>query len=141
MRHLIFLLSLFFVTVTLHSQTIRYAYDNAGNRVERTIHLFQILPELRSEESDETALTDVVSEHTLKIYPNPTKGQFSVEVENFSNDTAGEVGLYDTAGKTVHRQTLISGLIRFDLSSNPAGIYILKIKINDKTTTWKIIKE
>jgi YD repeat-containing protein len=138
MKHLFFLLSLFFVTITLHSQTIRYAYDNAGNRVERTIHLTKSSPELRS---DETALTDVVSEHILKIYPNPTKGQFSVEVENFSSDTVGEAGLYDIAGKTVHRQTLTSGLIRFDLGNNPTGIYILKIKINDKTTTWKIIKE
>lgn len=137
MRPLLLLISFLFISGILSAQNVTYAYDNAGNRVERSILLRSAPPV-----SDETVfLEEILLEHTVKIYPNPTKGQFAVEIDNLSSDSSGKINLYDTNGKMIRERKVESGRIEFDLSNYATGIYILRISIDGVNTTWKVIKE
>ena len=81
---------------TLSAQTVRYAYDEAGNRVERYIDM---TPGLRSaaiaetEETEETnedtpreELQDRLLSNLIHIYPNPTDGLLKVQIDNLQEN-------------------------------------------------------
>ena len=72
---------------------------------------------------------------SVKIYPNPSNGQFSVEVETENNLTA-DVVVYDLTGRVVLSQqnTLHSGLntITMNVNGVAPGTYVLQMKNGDK---------
>jgi hypothetical protein len=131
------------ITTTLYSEEPRlfYVYDNAGNRISR---LYSEIPPPEDSEDEEASTTtdaEILSERIIKIYPNPTEGILTVEIVNFTNDLQAEFLLTDLSGKVINRQKATSGYQTFNLSNQPAGIYLLRIQINGENTTWKIIKE
>jgi hypothetical protein len=137
-KHFLFYL-LLFAASSLSAQNVSYAYDNAGNRIERVISLIAS-PELRASE-EVTELEDVVAKHEIRIYPNPTQGQLTVEIVDFNADLPFEFTLTDLSGKIIDRKKATSGYQNFNLSGQPDGIYLLRISIDGESTTWKIIKE
>jgi hypothetical protein len=148
MKNLLFVLFLLFVSEALYSQGMcAYRYDNAGNRISRWGGADPEDPpppeDGDEEESAElrSAGFEQIEWGSVKIYPNPTEGRFSVEVLNLSNDKKGEISLYNTSGKTIIHKKMVQGVIPFDLISYPEGIYILTIKIEDEISNWKIIKK
>jgi YD repeat-containing protein len=136
MRYL-FIISLLLTAMLLPAQNVTYSYDAAGNRTARVVTL------LRSTESSSPvkAMEDIIAEHQIKIYPNPTKGMLSVDIGNLEKDIMAELILSDVTGRTISRQKSGSGTVYFNLSSKPSGIYILKIIIKGESVTWKVIKQ
>jgi antitoxin component YwqK of YwqJK toxin-antitoxin module len=132
---------------------IGYSYDASGNRTDRVIVLesgntlrsstFQDDgEEIVFQEKINYLIGDELSEADIQIYPNPTKGQLAVEINNISGEASGEIYLYDAGGKIIERRAFgAERKIDFDLSRQAAGIYILKINIEGKISTWKIIKK
>jgi hypothetical protein len=148
MKYLVCVLFLLFISGALYSQGMcAYSYDNAGNRISRWGGADPEEPEPPEDEEENSAefsstgFKQLKLGYTVKIYPNPTEGRFSVEVLNLSNDKKGEISLYNASGKTIIRKKMVSEIIPFDLISYPEGIYILTIKIEDKISNWKIIKK
>ncbi|UII31607.1 T9SS type A sorting domain-containing protein [Fulvivirga ulvae] len=71
-----------------------------------------------------------------KIGPNPTSGLVNVHLNNF---TETEVKVYNATGDIVSTQNLAErGQI--DLSSQPAGIYVVQITANQEKIEQRIIK-
>jgi len=72
---------------------------------------------------------------SVKIYPNPSNGQFSVEVETENNLTA-EVVVYDLTGRIILSQqnVLHSGVnaISMNVEGVASGTYVLQMKSGDK---------
>ena len=72
---------------------------------------------------------------SVKIYPNPSNGQFSVEIETENNLTA-EVLVYDLTGRIVMSQqnVLHSGVntISMNMEGVAPGTYVLQMKNGDK---------
>ncbi|MDR1764058.1 MAG: T9SS type A sorting domain-containing protein [Dysgonamonadaceae bacterium] len=126
-----------FLAAQISAQDVKFAYDAAGNRISREITL------LRSSKQEDAAteLHDIVAKQEVRIFPNPTEGMLSVELPDFSDETAGEITIYDSAGKVVSRKASISRENSFDISRQANGIYIMKIRIGDDVSTWKIIKK
>lgn len=124
----------------------RYSYDSAGNRVAKTI-IVGTSPKLKSkaapgmDEDDTETFIDRIGEAEIKIYPNPTKGNLVVEINNIGENANSYVSLLDTQGKLLRKETVTDGLSFLDLTHFINGTYILKIYIDGKTTVWKIIKE
>lgn len=138
MKHF-FIIVFLFSAGLLYAQNLTYGYDDAGNRTKRVIPLRS---DSQSEASGEAAsFEDMLSEYSVKIYPNPTKGQLAVEIINLSSDSGGKIGLYDSTGRLISEQSVRSGRMDFNLSNYASGIYILRITIDGETTTWKVIKE
>ena len=117
--------------------TIKYSYDAAGNRTERTI----ILATKSAIVQSDTIFTDQLAERDIKIYPNPTDGFLKVEIgntEGIKNCTI-TISAMNT-GKQVKKIKATLPLTDIDVSNQPFGVYIMLIDIDGKYTSWKIIK-
>lgn len=77
------------------------------------------------------------------VYPNPSKGEIFVSIENESlqNNT---ISVYNIKGKQINMQStieLIGGIIELDLTQQPKGIYLVEWRRGDNTSSQKVIIE
>jgi hypothetical protein len=73
---------------------------------------------------------------TIRIYPNPSNGAFTVETE-FN----AEISITDISGRLVYIKSLNSGKHSLDLSEQARGIYFMKAKDINQFVVFKLIKE
>ena len=153
-----------------------YEYDNAGNRLNRTIIMPAMIPPptppqdsietiieevgnpIASVQNTETGdeksqkiYTDVLSETQITIYPNPTKGELSVESGELRVDN---VEIFDIMGRKQKAEgrrqneilnsplNLIQGSIlnSIDISHLPTGIYFIRIHTEAGTVVRRVVK-
>ena len=75
----------------------------------------------------------------VKMYPNPTAGKVNVEYHGISREKV-EIVVHSATGSEVFRREYLSGeAIRFDLSGEVSGMYLVNIKQGDMLTTKKLI--
>lgn len=75
-----------------------------------------------------TATNDVDDRALVaKIYPNPTTGLFTVELEN-NTSIKSRVMVFNTLGQLILRQDISNNIGQFDISAMTAGIYLIKIQ-------------
>lgn len=72
----------------------------------------------------------------FKMYPNPTNGNF-VNIETVSNT---EVIIYNTLGKVVKTTTLNQNKHSIDISNLSKGVYFIKLEVDKKSITQKLIR-
>lgn len=83
----------------------------------------------------------------IKLYPNPSSGQFTIELhfsENITSDV--KIGITNIMGQIVHIENanIIKGGLQKNISLSPvlsSGIYIVKIIVNKKIYQAKLIYE
>lgn len=75
------------------------------------------------------------------IYPNPTAGQFNVEIPASSH--AAELILYSALGREVHRQAIPPGRteMNLNLSTIPRGVYWLSVQQDNAQGVVKLLKQ
>ncbi|MBD8348454.1 leucine-rich repeat protein [Dysgonomonas sp. HGC4] len=115
---------------------ILFTYDPAGNRIKREI----ILANTRSAEQP-VSFIDIVDNQKVVIYPNPTRGALTVEVSGTVPGKSDIIQIYNMQGHLIKHQSMENIRTSLDISAQPKGVYLMKIIINQKATTWKIIKE
>jgi hypothetical protein len=71
------------------------------------------------------------------IYPNPTNESIHIDIGN-NHDI--ELQIFDFYGKRIVVKKLIDQLTTINLSGYAPGIYLVKLRYNDKTITKKIVK-
>jgi hypothetical protein len=86
-------------------------------------------------------ITENLGEMVITLYPNPTKGQLMVQITHMPDNTMGEITLYDLSGRLVTVQNTVNENTMLDLSVQPLGIYVLRIRVGGKVSEWKVIKE
>ncbi len=75
----------------------------------------------------------------LSLYPNPTNGNFSIDLGTEYDEIF--VTLIDIYGKILSKKTFNhSQLLNLSIEE-PAGIYFLKVEINNKSTVIRLLKE
>jgi hypothetical protein len=72
----------------------------------------------------------------FKVFPNPSLGHFSIEMNNASG--SGKMLVTDMSGKKITEKSLNSGSNDFDLKL-PAGIYMIHMVVNDYSQDEKIV--
>jgi hypothetical protein len=74
------------------------------------------------------------------IYPNPTSG--IIYLEFISNNTP-QVSIFDLTGKLIYDKlhSISNNKLKIDFSNFESGIYLIKIKENNKIFTGKVIKD
>ena len=119
-----------------------FGYDDSGNRTSRTaIQLRSAkLPSDSLNNIKSQEIKELLADKQIIIYPNPTKGRITVEIPLSGGDVA-RITLFDIQGKTLTDLKNISPTTELDLSGQPAAVYLMRISINSKVTTWKIIKQ
>lgn len=70
----------------------------------------------------------------FKIYPNPSNGNFKVEVTSF-----GELNVYDSNGKFISALNCIPGVNELSMLSLANGVYVLRFVSDSKVITKKLI--
>lgn len=98
---------------------------------------FAIIIDNVSVESNGMSTSDV-NVKSASIYPNPVVDAFSVNVSSKFNENNLSVTISDLSGKTVKSFEKASS---YDVSSLPAGIYVVKISDGKLTETTKLVKK
>ena len=81
------------------------------------------------------AVEDLKTTFHTSIYPNPTKGLFSIRT-----DVAElEIEIYTALGRLVLKENIIGGLKQIDLSKQTKGIYFVKLKHKGNTEQRKLV--
>ncbi|MFH0842168.1 MAG: T9SS type A sorting domain-containing protein [Bacteroidota bacterium] len=155
-RIIILLILAFAGSGIIIGQTIEYAYDNNGNRVGRSI----VIEELKSQsfsfpvenimnlQTAEKAMQAALEENNSEekgepdviIYPNPSRGLLNIEIVNLSQGSQNEMRLYDLSGTELIIKKDFGSTSDLNINMFKAGIYILRIKIDEKLFDFKVIK-
>ena len=85
------------------------------------------------------AIADLSNETTVCVFPNPTKGQLTINNEQL---TIEQVEVFDVLGRcvlTVTPSPLDRAGVRLDISDIPTGMYFVRITTEKETVTKKIV--
>jgi len=74
---------------------------------------------------EESVTFTTLAEPTMSVYPNPNKGAFTLQMENF-NGEATTVQILDMTGRVIIAREVSNGETSFDLTDNAKGIYLIK---------------
>ena len=138
---LLFVSGFIMLATAAYSQTtIHFCYDNAGNRISRSIEL----KKSTAAEADSLKiipLSDQKDQIKIKIYPNPTKGLITVTIAHLPENVPASLAIYNIEGKNLKYIDVYQLSNQFDISSFPDGFYILIVTAGIKKTEWKIVKK
>lgn len=84
-------------------------------------------------------IEDQILEANFALYPNPVTTEINISFPK--NSTTAEFALYDVLGKEIIEKKITPTSNRIKVSHLKSGLYIATIKSNQKTTSFKIIKE
>ncbi len=81
-----------------------------------------------------------ISNSKISVYPNPTNGQFTINLEASSRPSSvSKIEITDITGKTIKQLSIDN--YQIDISNQPTGIYFIKIQTNKGLFIRKIIKK
>lgn len=122
---------------------IGYSYDAAGNRVKREIIMPapKTMAKQQNFSSDNQSFSDMLCDHSVKIYPNPSKGTLKICIFGLKDSDKCSLGVYTTQGVQILAKKVKTDNTDVNISNQPNGVYLLQIAINGKSTTWKIVKK
>ena len=86
------------------------------------------------------SITDFENRANFVVYPNPSKNIFNVE---WSNASSMAYEIYDVTGKIISTNKYIDSSmneVEIDLSSHSKGIYFMKIKLDNRESNVKLLK-
>lgn len=120
---------------------IAYDYDLDGNRSGRRVaNIYDKAPAFKGDPS-QAVEQDNIGTQTVAIYPNPTKGIFSIGVTGLDSETENYYMLYNMQGKLMKRQRITSDRTSVDISWDAAGMYLLDVSLGGNVSRWKIVKQ
>jgi photosystem II stability/assembly factor-like uncharacterized protein len=86
-------------------------------------------------------LESIYQSKSLKIWPNPTEGVFSIESLNQNKIT--QIKVIDFSGKSIINHLTIQGLSNssIDISNAEKGLYIVEITMNDGSIGYGVVSK
>ena len=116
---------------------LKMHYDKNGNRIGFSVgECVKDWRGLVDNNDVEESVCDETEDEVM-LYPNPNNGRFRVEL-NDTGDLA-ELSVYDNKGVLVNSQKF-TDVIDVDISSNPAGVYLLRISKSDDVRSVIVVK-
>jgi len=77
--------------------------------------------------------------NTFIVYPNPTNGNFSIDLGNVYQNTT--ISIFDIDGKLIKKMSFQQTQIANMSVAAPAGVYLVKVSSGDKKATFTLVKE
>lgn len=113
--------------------------------VDNTYMLYAVYPECQSELAltadgeNSIHLTNLsVNEQSLlnvKLYPNPTSGQLSIEAEGMTS-----VSVYNLMGQCIMQMAVESDSFALDINPLQNGVYMIKVETREGTAMQRVVK-
>jgi hypothetical protein len=79
--------------------------------------------------NEEREIENQLKNSFIEIYPNPTHGQFTIEIPNIAENT--NLKFYNTYGQLMLQQQINSNQTQIDLSLFGKGLYLLHLKTDE----------
>jgi len=99
---------------------------------EEDVYYSHIVPQIA------TGVTAISDDASFSVFPNPTSGSFVIT----SPENQSQLEIYNTLGKKVYSTIILKTKNEIDISSQPVGVYFLRIvNQNGSITEKKIIRE
>ena len=71
----------------------------------------------------------------MKLYPNPTSGQLSIEAEEMTS-----VSVYDLVGQCLMQMSVEDGQATLDMSQLQMGVYLVKVSTANGSMMQRVVK-
>jgi PKD repeat protein len=114
--------------------TISYdATDGSGNKAKRVVRYISI-------KDCPSGIDEVNLAESVNIYPNPTTGRFTIDIE-FAETMDAEILIINTLGKTIKNielENIKSEQYFVDLSNFSNGVYLVKIQTENSSIVKRI---
>lgn len=140
---LILILAVACVVPCLAQTDVYFGYDRNGNRISCSFMFKKMQENGRNVEAESPNLSvasDAFSAMEVRMFPNPTKGRFSVAVSGDESRSHIQAVLTNPSGAILMEKTLESDLEEFDLTDQAAGFYFLKLTVGEECHVWKVVK-
>lgn len=123
------------------NQLKNYAYTDLNATSNSGFLYYRIKQVDKNSQFDYTDIKAVkvpkLNSFTVKSFPNPVTSQLNIALAQ--NRASATYSLNDISGKTWLRGS-ISNNLSVDVNNLPRGVYILQVKLGDKTHHEKVIK-
>lgn len=129
---------------------IMFTYDAAGDLIQREFICNNTGDVIYKTSKDETNKNDSlkisskskngIADGIIKvnaIMPNPTTGRFMVRLSQAIVN--GNVLLLDVNGKVMEKRRQSGNMLSFDISTQPAGTYFVRIEVEGKVSTLRLL--
>jgi len=81
-------------------------------------------------------------ERFFKVYPNPTKGIFTLELNSVNESGSVKIEIFNLLGERIlNTEQQTNSHYQFDLSGNKAGIYFIRVICGENNKIEKLIKQ
>jgi hypothetical protein len=79
------------------------------------------------------------TEHSVKIYPNPVKQFFIIDLKNAATATAWQADVFDVNGRLVAQKAASDAQMRFDTEGWSKGVFVVKLTSEMGVFSQKIV--
>jgi len=117
-------------------QVTYVATDGSGNMSDETTRLVQI-----GENSVNTGINAIDFEKTVTVYPNPSSGSFTVEIQSAVQDNIA-IDVVNSIGEVVYVLTesnLKGGSVNINLQNVAEGVYFVRVHADGQVATKKLV--
>ncbi len=127
-------------SMAVQSQTVIYTYDNAGNRISRTL---QAAKSRSSFMNDSLGVENQIESglFNVSVHPTLTDGLVNVDIPAYGKNDEAEIRVYSLSGYEVMSIRVTEPYSTIDMAYLPAGVYVLNVMVNGDITSIKIIKQ
>jgi hypothetical protein len=108
---------------------------------ERTVRNYYNCPGITVSTNPSEASLALSNKDVIVTYPNPSKGQFKLLLQNFQSSKA-EVSIFDAKGTLIQKRSLNltqNTIADFNLKGKAAGLYYIKVVSSDGTKVQKVL--
>ena len=145
------ILCMMFWLVSAYGQTtppVSFVYDKDGNMTARnvvrapgsTTKSATDAGNSKYEEPEQKVYSVLEGEQVIRIYPNPTSGNFMLGVTLLDSRLKNYLLLYDALGHLLLTVQIKQEMTLVEIKG-PPGIYLMDIHLGGNVSKWKIIKE
>jgi len=113
------------------------------NDVTASLMGYTVCSDTFIDSSDIGTYIDAISNNSILAYPNPTAGEFYVDLSNLNSSGNLNLELFDLMGRLVYKEQVFStqNKLDIDLSAFNRGTYLLKIYSDKTFAQVKIVKQ
>jgi hypothetical protein len=120
---------------------LKDTYGQESAIVERTVRNYYNCPGSTVSRTDVSKSSLVAETEAIKTFPNPSRGQFKLQLHNFTSPKA-EVSVFDAKGVLIQKRSLSlyqNTITEFDLRGKARGMYYIKVVSSNGTKVSKVL--